>query len=471
MEQQLRLDEVERTDGAESIEVVTMWESTVLDVEHVDPEGSFEIGEEEGARFQVPPGVLGVARHALLADGLLAVPGGGRGELVGAAGAQPIATGERVLIHLGARARVRVGNFSFLVSAVPRAKKAGAGWRALDRRSAATLVGSGAFHLAFLLLFWLVPPDAYSLSANALEAGSRYPRAHLEPTETQTDDVPLWNQDARHDEDEGGRGKRSQGEEGQLGDRQAPRTHNRYGIKGPRDNRDPHMSREAAREQAARAGILGILFASSGSWNAPTSPFGRDRASGQDDESALGALIGHRVGPNFGYGGLELDGTGRGGGGTGEGTICLGQLATIGHGGGGGWGSGYGHGAGGLRVREGTGGPDRPQPSATVKGGLSKEVIRRVVRQHMNEIRFCYEQQLAMRPDLQGRVPVSFVISPSGAVQSSAVVGSTLGNATAEQCMARAVRRWAFPTPEGGGIVAVTYPFILRSADEGVEER
>ena len=66
---------------------------------------------------------------------------------------------------------------------------------------------------------------------------------------------------------------------------------------------------------------------------------------------------------------------------------------------------------------------------------------------------------------------INFIISPSGAVQSASVAGSTLGNATAEGCMSRAVRRWSFPAPEGGGIVVVTYPFMLQSANEGVEEQ
>jgi TonB family protein len=292
----------------------------------------------------------------------------------------------------------------------------------------------------------------------------------IEPPETQTEEVPDWLQNANQDDDEGGKGKRHKGEEGQMGDQKAKKTNNRYGIKGPEENPDPHMAREAAKEQAKTAGILGILKSSTGSWNAPTSPYGRDTALGNDAENALGALMGDQVGENFGYGGLGLRGTGRGGGGTGEGTIGLGNLNTIGHGGGGGTGSGYGRGAGGLRGRSASVPTIRPG-TANVKGALSKEVIRRVVRSHMNEIKFCYEQQLAGRPDLAGRVAINFIISPSGAVQSASVAGSTLGNATAEGCMARAVRRWSFPAPEGGGIVVVTYPFMLQSANEGVEEQ
>jgi hypothetical protein len=39
-----------------------------------------------------------------------------------------------------------------------------------------------------------------------------------------------------------------------------------------------------------------------------------------------------------------------------------------------------------------------------------------------------------------------------------------MNNVPAEQCIAAAVRRWEFPKPQGGGIVVVTYPFVLKSA-------
>jgi len=118
----------------------------------------------------------------------------------------------------------------------------------------------------------------------------------------------------------------------------------------------------------------------------------------------------------------------------------------------------------------GTGGPSATTPrvvagSADVRGSLSREVIRRVIRRHLNEVRFCYEQGLGHSPELAGRVTVSFVISPTGAVVTSTVAESTLGNAAVESCIAQAVRRWAFPAPEGGGIVMVTYPFVLTPDD------
>lgn len=108
---------------------------------------------------------------------------------------------------------------------------------------------------------------------------------------------------------------------------------------------------------------------------------------------------------------------------------------------------------------------------ADVRGSLSKEVIRRVIRRHYNEVRYCYEQELVRDPELAGRVAVRFIISPTGAVQMSAVQTSTLSNPRVEQCIQSAVRRWTFPQPEGGGIVMVTYPFVLSSTPGGRRRR
>ncbi|MEM7609346.1 MAG: AgmX/PglI C-terminal domain-containing protein, partial [Myxococcota bacterium] len=101
---------------------------------------------------------------------------------------------------------------------------------------------------------------------------------------------------------------------------------------------------------------------------------------------------------------------------------------------------------------------------ADVRGSLSREVIRRVVRRHNTEVKFCYEQELNARPDLEGRVTIRFIISPTGAVQNAVTQATTLRNQRVENCIAQAVRRWTFPSPDGGGIVIVNYPFLLSAA-------
>jgi hypothetical protein len=361
----------------------------------------------------------------------------------------------------GATARVQYRGFTFIVKPMSAARRVGIGGAPmLAWKEYVWTAASMAFHIGLLLLFYFLPPSSSSLSLDLLNADSRLVKFLIEPPETLEEETPEWLDDSKMDDEEGGKGKRHKDEEGQMGKKDEKKTRNKFGIEGPEDNEDPHMAREEAKEMAANAGIIGILKASVGAWNSPTSPYGADTALGNDPMSALGALMGDQIGSNFGFGGLGLRGTGRGGGGTGEGTIGLGNIGTIGHGAGGGTGSGYGRGAGGFRGREARV-PRIRSGKADVRGSLSKEVIRRIIHRHINEVRFCYEQELNSRPDLQGRVAVKFIISPTGAVQTAAVSASTLGSAKAEQCIACAVRRWTFPSPEGGGIVVVNYPFVL----------
>ena len=222
------------------------------------------------------------------------------------------------------------------------------------------------------------------------------------------------------------------------------------------------MAREELREVAAEAGIIGIVRANVGAWNTPTSPYGREQAIGSDPMDALGRLLGDRLGESGGRGGLDMLGSGRGGGGDGKGTVGTGDLSTVGRVGQGDDGLGYGRNAsGGLGPRV----PKVPKirvGHADVRGSLSKEVIRRVIHAHLNEVRHCYEQALVGRPDLAGRVAVKFIIAPTGAVQMTFVAQSDLGNHAVDACIAGAVGRWTFPAPEGGGVVVVNYPFVLQ---------
>ncbi len=472
--------------GAQAVEVVVMWgETSVLHVEHMCPPRSFYVGDvnttlqNAGVDYLVGADVLGTDRMPVVveAGGSIAVviPNGATGDVtvgeqsmsladLAASGktqaCSELSGAQQYPLPVGATATVQYRGFRFIVKQVSAGKRI-AGGVAVDWSPLVYVGGSLAFFAAILIMFYFLPPSSAGLSLELLSQDSRLVQYLMEPPETVEEETPEWLQD-NQDDQEGGKGKRHKGEEGQMGKKEAKKTTNRYGIEGPEDNEDPHMAREEAREQARTAGIIGILQQTTGAWNSPTSPFGRDTALGNDPMSALGALMGDQIGENFGFGGLGLRGTGRGGGGTGEGTIGLGNLGTIGHGAGGGNGSGYGRGAGGFSGRQALV-PQIRAGTADVHGSLSKEVIRRVIRRHINEVRFCYEQELNQRPDLAGRVTISFIISPTGAVQSSTVAATTLSNQRVETCIAQAVRRWTFPSPEGGGIVVVNYPFMLDS--------
>ncbi|HEY3356314.1 MAG TPA: TonB family protein [Polyangia bacterium] len=320
--------------------------------------------------------------------------------------------------------------------------------------------GTAAVVGLVLLMLSSIPPDAKALSLDLFNSENKYIKSLIKPPEEKDEQIPEWMKKKGQD-DGGGKGKRHKGDEGKMGSKKSKQKEGLYGLKGPKDNPDPHMAKMLAEDAAKKAGVLGIFKAAQGSHIA--SIFGRDSALGNDAVNALGGLIGNQIGEAYGVGGLGLVGTGRGGGGTGEGTIGLGNLGTIGKGGGGGYGSGYGRGMGGIGTRR-AGTPDVIPGQAQVRGSLDKEIIRRVIRSHIKEVKFCYEQELLRKPDLYGRVTIQFTITPMGSVSSSAVQSSTMGNAKVEQCIARAVQRWEFPKPQGGGIVIVSYPFVLKAS-------
>jgi TonB family protein len=479
--------------AASAAEVVIMWgDLSVLHVAHLSPPRSFYVGEPSAGKapdYLIDGGVLGGDRVPVVVEAggnvAVVVPPGAEGEVSVGEQSQTLAElrsggklsacaefsgAEQYILPQGATARIRWKGFTFVTKATAAGRRVGdvgsTDWTAQIWTGA-----SLAVHAAFLLMFYFLPPRPASLSLDLLSADSRLVQYLMEPPETVEEETPEWLQEQQQEDDtEGGTGKRHKDDEGAMGEESHEKTTNRYGIEGPEDNPDPHMAREQAREDARQAASqMGALLQMAGAWNSPTSPYGAESALGADPMSALGALMGDQIGGNFGFGGLGLRGTGRGGGGTGEGTIGLGNLGTIGHGAGTGSGSGYGSGAGGFHGRSAAV-PHIRTGEADVRGSLSREVIRRVIRRHINEVRFCYEQELAQRPDLSGRVTVSFIISATGAVQTASVMQTTLNNARVEGCVVQAVRRWTFPAPDGGGVVGVNYPFVLDSTGGGGDE-
>lgn len=117
--------------------------------------------------------------------------------------------------------------------------------------------------------------------------------------------------------------------------------------------------------------------------------------------------------------------------------------------------SGSGFGGRGKKV------PNVRQAAATVEGNLDKDIVRRIVRAHINEIRSCYNAGLTRDESLAGKVGIEFTIAADGFVSASKVVDSDLGDAKVGECMAKAVAKWQFPKPTGGGEVRVVYPFLL----------
>jgi len=103
------------------------------------------------------------------------------------------------------------------------------------------------------------------------------------------------------------------------------------------------------------------------------------------------------------------------------------------------------------------------EEEALVDGGLDRDVIAAIIKEHLGEIRYCYERQLSGHPEMYGKVAVKFVIGAVGEVTSQQVGASSLNNAMVEGCILRRIARIKFPNPKGGTSVIVTYPFLFKS--------
>jgi TonB family protein len=96
-------------------------------------------------------------------------------------------------------------------------------------------------------------------------------------------------------------------------------------------------------------------------------------------------------------------------------------------------------------------------------GKLAPEVVKKVIRRNNNQVRFCFESQLANAPGLNGRVLVKFVVNAEGKVTQPMLSESTIENEGFESCLLKRLATWVFPRPEGGEAL-VTFPFTFTSA-------
>ncbi|MGZ3479032.1 MAG: AgmX/PglI C-terminal domain-containing protein, partial [Myxococcaceae bacterium] len=238
-----------------------------------------------------------------------------------------------------------------------------------------------------------------------------------------------------------------QGTEGQMGKKNAP---NRDAKASPKAI-DPN-SKDQARLIAQR------IFGGKGNAGIATL-FGRAGLGGSL-QAAMGHMTGSTVGDAGGVLGMGVKGSGGGGGGTGN-TIGIGAVGTRGVAGGEGkYGTGIGMG------KKASADISITNSDPEVTGSMDPELIRRVVRSHHDQLKYCYDNALTKNPKLIGKVSVRWIIREDGTVASSNVVSSSSGTPELDQCISGRVLLWIFPKPKGGGVAVVTYPFVFKQAGE-----
>lgn len=451
------------TATASMLEVRVSWGDQILKVQHLR-DGVFSVGE--GTDVSIPAAVLGTERMDI------ARIGGGLAEVFIPAGADvdgstSVRSAWTPLNDVGLT--FSVGEFTFDVTTTKDGKKPVVPFLQSLTQSAGRHVGLSFFlHAAAVAsLAYFLPSlgndDAESMDRDQIVMMQKYLDAAAEKDRERLEESG--------DKPEAGDvGQRAAGESGAMGSTVAPVANARWAKKGPSDNANPQLSREALKAEMMTSGMIGLLATSGMSDpDAPTSPWGELTAQGKDAHSANGKMWADDIGTAFGNGGLELMGTGIGGGGTGTG-VGLGELG-VGHGmglfgGPGGLGScttgdcGSGRGTGLTRMGHKPKGPSMTPMQTQVNGHIPAEVIQRIVRQNFGRFRNCYDNGLRTNPTLSGRVVSKFVIDRTGAVSVSQDGGSDLPDRAVVSCVVRSFSGLSFPQPEGG-IVTVNYPIMF----------
>ncbi len=97
---------------------------------------------------------------------------------------------------------------------------------------------------------------------------------------------------------------------------------------------------------------------------------------------------------------------------------------------------------------------------ASVSGGMSREEVKRVIDEHMDEISYCYETALIEDAGLMGRMAFEWKILLSGRVGAVNIQSSSIQSDPLHACIKRAIKTWQFPEPRGAEVL-VSYPFVF----------
>jgi TonB family protein len=421
------------------------------------PADAYTVGPDPRASFALDAASVPAARFSLVrvdeaGEFVLALADGMSGALTLDGARRPLGAGAHALVP-GARAWVKTGAVTFFVAHVPAPCRQPLA-RGFDWRHELYLGGVALAVAAFLFLVYAVPPQPKSLALD-LVGGRRFARFVI--VAPAPPPPPLTGPAA----DAAAPGRATRQRAGTLGTATARARTGAVRLPGP-------VSRErviaAAEARAQSSAILGVLRAAEGSHVG--SIFGAGNPLGDNAPAILEGLQSAELRDGYGSGADEI-GHDPGGGGDADQTIGAGPLGTV----------GFCRGpscrdrahaylrsapTGALSHRAHA--PDLVPGIATVKCGvdascLDKEIVRRVVREHRNEVRHCYERALVARPELQGRVVTRFTIATTGRVLGAAVTESSLSDRDVEQCIAEAVRRWEFPSSQQSA--SVSYPFLL----------
>ncbi len=461
------LSAAEFADSQEALEVRVIWGDTILDHNHFYEPKRITVGESRKNTFSLSSEALpeGIDSFPLIeteGDRLLinftdrmggelhlkdqVVP---IAQIKQSAKVQQTSLGYQFALPAQSRVRLFVGDLTFEISFVPAPKRLPpAVLNQMDHHLARSMGTSFLIHGVLILLMLFADENPSMLDEDFFKQGNRFAQLIVRPEEPE--------KEKKRKKKSGG--AKAKGDKGKLGKKKAPKKNRKAAQKKKNPDAtspiDLKKIEKAVDLDIAKKGVLGLI-------NKGGNRLGSimdTKGFGGADANAVGGWIGSKAGDASGSAGLGAGGLGSGGGGFSGDSVGLARVGTYGRGGGKG---GRGWGRSKLRnkrrqtIKVSTGPPD-------IFGGLDKEIIRRIINQHRSRFKYCYERELIKNQSLQGKIHVWFQIEPNGRVYKSRISRSTMNNDRVEECLARRVKLLRFPSPKGGGVVHVNYPFIFR---------
>lgn len=212
-------------------------------------------------------------------------------------------------------------------------------------------------------------------------------------------------------------------------------------------------SAKSEKPDVSKVGLLGV-FSSKGTQSKLDKAYsGSGELQGMaDSATGYAGNAENREGENLGS---KLKDTGAGG--KGSATVGIAGVGTQGRGTG-----TTGYGTGGIG-KKGSAQIHVDGQEGEFSTGMDKEAIRRVIREHIREIRSCYERELQRSPDLYGKLVLEWDIEEGGRVSRCVVKSNALGNDTVASCISSRLKTWKFPDPPKDMVGRVSYPFVFSS--------
>jgi hypothetical protein len=428
------LGEKEKAQNTGNVEVTMLWGGTVMGVQRLNGQGVIRVGHSPANEFSI-------SHASIPSPSFELVKLSKAGAIVNVAQGMELtldngeSAGGQHKLSLGEKATIRVGPVEFVVQYSSRYRPIDLGlFQTLDFFYSKVLGVALIFQLTLVVAMLITPDLGIDEEDDLFKNPNEFSALILKPQEKKKEKDLSGKQGAKRKDDEGKFGKKDKPKEDKLASKKgAPKV--------DKDKREE--DRKLAMDALAALGLKGP----EGAVSNVLGPGGL----GSGINNALGGLRGASMGDAGGAGGLGSRGTGAGGGGNALGIGGLGSGTGRGSGGKGGIDLG-GRGKGMTRIKPGR---------VIHKGSLSREEIDRVVKRHLNQIRYCYEKELAKNPNLQGKIVGSWTIAGTGLVQTASASQNTMGNKNVEKCVVRIIKRMRFPRPKGGGQVFVTYPFMF----------